>query len=160
MLQIGTKAPDFSLPNQDGELFNLSDCIGKNVIIFFYAKDNTAGCSKQAAAYAENYSEFENENTVVIGISKDSVKSHRNFADKYNLPYTLISDTDKEILQKYDVWKEKKMYGKTVMGVVRSSCLIDENGVIASFYEKVKPDVNALQMLEDVKKLNQNGEIK
>lgn len=156
MLKVGTKAPEFSLPDQEGEIFNLSDCIGKNVVIFFYAKDNTAGCAKQASSYAENYASFECEDTIVIGISKDSVKSHRNFADKYNLPYTLLSDTEKEVLQKYDVWKEKKMYGKTVMGVVRSSCLIDKQGVIVSFYEKVKPDINASQMLEDVKKVNQN----
>lgn len=159
MLKVGIKAPEFSLPDQNGEIFNLSDCIGKNVVIFFYAKDNTTGCSKQAAAYAEIYNSFENEDAIVIGISKDSVKSHKNFADKYNLPYILISDTEKEVLQKYNVWKEKKMYGKTVMGVVRSSCLIDKQGVIVSFYEKVKPDVNATQMLEDVKKLNQNGGI-
>lgn len=152
MLEIGTMAPDFTLQDQDGKNVSLSDFRGKKVVLYFYSKDNTAGCNKQACAYAENYPAFTEKGAVVIGISKDTSASHRKFADKFSLPFLLLADTETQVLQKYDVWKLKNMYGKKVMGTVRSSYLIDEEGRIVAAYAKVKPEQNAAQMLVELEK--------
>ncbi len=125
MLIIGTLAPDFSLPDQNGEIKKLSDYRGQRVILYFYPKDMTSGCSKQACSFAELYPQFREKGAVVLGVSKDSVASHKNFEEKYGLPFTLLSDTEKTVIQAYDVWKEKKNYGKTTMGVVRTTYLIN-----------------------------------
>lgn len=151
MLEIGTKAPDFTLPDQDGNLVSLHDFLGKKVVLYFYPRDNTAGCTKQACAFAEKHPDFQALDAVVIGISKDTVASHRKFADKYSLPFLLLADPELEVLQTYGVWQEKKLYGKVSMGVVRSTYLIDETGVIRAALSKVKPDANAQQMLELLK---------
>lgn len=148
MLETGTKAPDFTLPDKDGNSVSLSSFAGKKVVLYFYPRDNTAGCSKQACAFAASYDKFTEKGTVVIGISKDSVKSHSNFALKYNLPFILLSDTELTAIKAYDVWHEKKMCGKTSMGVVRTTYIIDENGVIENVMPKVKPDTNAAEVLE------------
>ena len=147
MLEVGTKAPDFTLPDQNGEMHTLSDYLGKKVILYFYPKDNTSGCSKQAAGFGELYPQFEEKNAVVIGISKDSVASHKKFEQNYNLPFILLSDTELTVIQAYDVWKEKKLYGKTSMGIVRTTYLIDENGVIIKAMDKVKAAENPEEML-------------
>lgn len=147
MLEVGTKAPAFTLPDQDGNQVSLSDFLGKKVALYFYPRDNTAGCTRQACAFAQSYPEFQKQNTVVIGISKDTVASHRKFADKYELPFHLLSDPGLETLQAYGVWQEKKLYGKVSMGVVRSSYLIDEEGIIRQVMTKVKPDNNAGDIL-------------
>ena len=148
MLEIGTKAPDFTLPDQDGNLVSLHDFLGKKVVLYFYPRDNTAGCTKQACAFAEKHPDFQALDAVVIGISKDTVASHRKFADKYSLPFLLLADPELGVLQSYGVWQEKKLYGKVSMGVVRSTYLIDETGIIRAALSKVKPDANAQQMLE------------
>ena len=148
MLEIGTKAPDFTLPDQNGEMHNLSDYLGKKVVLYFYPKDNTSGCSKQAAGFGELYPKFEEKNAVVIGISKDSVASHKKFEQNYNLPFILLSDTELKVIQAYDVWKEKKNYGKTYMGIERSTYLMDEKGIITQALSKVKTDKNPSQMLD------------
>ena len=148
MLDIGTKAPDFTLPDKEGNMVSLSDFLGKKVVLYFYPKDNTPGCTKQACAFAAHFEEFKNIDAVVIGISKDSVASHRKFARKYDLPFIILSDTELQAIQAYDVWKEKKLYGKTSMGVVRTTYVIDENGVIEMVMPKVKPDTNATDILE------------
>lgn len=148
MLNIGEKAPDFTLLNQDGEEVSLSQYKGKKVILYFYPRDNTPGCTKQACGFAERYPQFEELGAVVLGISKDSVASHKKFETKYNLPFTLISDPDLVAIQAYDVWKEKNMYGKKVMGVVRTTYLINEDGVIEKVYGKVKAADNPQEMLE------------
>lgn len=147
MLQPGTKAPPFQLRDKDGKTVQLSDFLGKKVALYFYPKDNTPGCSRQAAAFAQAFQEFERLGAVVIGISKDSEASHQRFAEKYQLPFLLLSDPDRQAIQAYDVWQEKKLYGKTSMGVVRASYLIDEQGVIQKVWEKAKPDTNAQEML-------------
>ena len=147
MLEKGTKAPDFTLPDKDGNLVTLSDFLGKKVILYFYPKDNTPGCTKQACAFAANFEKFKEIDAVVIGISKDSVASHVKFAAKYDLPFILLSDTDLVAIQGYDVWKEKKLYGKTSMGVVRTTYVINETGVIQHVMPKVKPDTNAAEIL-------------
>ena len=151
MLEIGTKAPDFTLPDQDGNLVSLHDFLDKKVVLYFYPRDNTAGCTKQACAFAEKHPDFQALDAVVIGISKDTVASHRKFADKYSLPFLLLADPELGVLQDYGVWQEKKLYGKVSMGVVRSTYLIDEEGVIRAALSKVKPDANAQQMLELLK---------
>ena len=148
MLEIGTKAPDFTLPDQDGNPVSLHDFLGKKVVLYFYPRDNTAGCTKQACAFAEKHPDFQALDAVVIGISKDTVASHRKFADKYALPFLLLADPELGVLQSYGVWQEKKLYGKVSMGVVRSTYLIDETGIIRAALPKVKPDANAQQMLE------------
>ena len=148
MLEIRTKAPDFTLPDQDGNPVSLHDFLGKKVVLYFYPRDNTAGCTKQACAFAEKHPDFQALDAVVIGISKDTVASHRKFADKYSLPFLLLADPELGVLQDYGVWQEKKLYGKVSMGVVRSTYLIDEEGVIRASLPKVKPDANAQQMLE------------
>ena len=150
MLEIGTKAPAFSLPDQNGNMHSLDDYKGKKVILYFYPKDNTAGCTKQACGFGELYPQFLEKGAVVIGVSKDSVASHKKFEEKYGLPFTLLSDTEKEVIRAYDVWKEKKNYGKVSMGVVRTTYLIDEKGVIVKAYDKVKAADNPAQMLGDV----------
>ena len=147
MLSIGTLATDFILPDQDGNLVTLSQFRGKKVALYFYPRDNTPGCTRQACAFGEAWSAFQDHNTVVLGISKDSTASHAKFAQKYALPFPILSDPELIAIQAYDVWKEKKLYGKISMGVVRSSYLIDENGVILDAREKVKPDTNAADLL-------------
>ena len=150
MLKTGTKAPDFTLPDQKGNMVSLSDFAGKKVLIYFYPKDNTPGCTRQAQAYAAEFENYARKGVVIIGISKDGVASHAKFAEKYNLPFILLSDADIGVIKAYDVWKEKKLYGKTGLGVIRSSYLIDENQIIIRAAEKVKPDTNAKDMLGSV----------
>ena len=150
MLAIGTQAPDFTLPDQNGEMKSLEDFRGQKVILYFYPKDMTAGCTKQACALGELYPQFREKGAVVLGVSKDTVASHKRFEEKYGLPFTLLSDTEKTVIQAYDVWKEKKLYGKVSMGVVRTTYLIDENGVIVKAFEKVKAADNPAQMLGEI----------
>ena len=150
MLSIGTKAPDFTLPDQNGEMHYLSDYLGQKVILYFYPKDMTSGCTKQACAFGELYPQFREKGAVVLGISKDSVASHKKFEEKYGLPFILLSDTDNEVIQAYDVWKEKKNYGKVSMGVVRTTYLIDEKGIIVKAFDKVKAAENPSQMLGEL----------
>ena len=147
MLDIGMKAPLFALPDKDGNVVSLSDFLGKKVVLYFYPKDNTPGCTRQACAFGENYEAFQAKNTVVIGISKDSTASHLRFAEKYHLPFILLSDPELQAIQAYGVWQEKKLYGKVNMGVVRSTYLIDEQGMIEKVMPKVKPDTNAGELL-------------
>lgn len=148
MLEVGTKAPQFTLADKDGNNVSLADFKGKKVILYFYPKDNTPGCTKQACAFAANFEKFKEIDAVVIGISKDSVQSHLKFAQKYDLPFILLSDSDLVAIKAYDVWQEKKLYGKVSMGVVRTTYIIDENGDIEKVMPKVKPDTNAAEILE------------
>lgn len=148
MLEIGTKAPAFSLPDQNGTVHTLEEYVGKKVILYFYPKDNTSGCTKQACAFGELYPQFIEKGAVVIGVSKDSVASHKRFEEKNGLPFTLLSDPELEAIQAYDVWKEKKTCGKVSMGLVRTTYLIDENGIIIKGFDKVKAADNPAQMLE------------
>ena len=148
MLEIGMKAPDFELFNQNGEAVRLSDFLGKKVVLYFYPRDNTPGCTRQACAFAGAYEGFREKNVVVIGVSKDSVASHLKFVQKYDLPFILLSDPDRIAIEGYDVWKEKKNYGKVSMGVVRSTYIIDENGLIEKALPNVKPDTNAQEILD------------
>jgi peroxiredoxin Q/BCP len=150
MLEVGTKAPQFNLLNQDGKEISLSDFKGKKVVLYFYSKDNTSGCTKQACGFAERYPNFIEKGAEIIGVSKDSVESHKKFADKYSLTFTLLSDTDKKVIEEYDVWKEKNMYGKKVMGVVRTTYLIDEEGIITKAFNKVNATKNPEDMLETI----------
>ena len=150
MLEIGTQAPDFTLPDQNGNMHSLSEYRGKKVILYFYPKDNTAGCTKQACGFAERYPRFMEKGAVVLGISKDSVASHKKFEEKYGLPFTLLADPELVAIQAYDVWQEKKNYGKTYMGVVRTTYLIDENGKIVKAFDKVKAADNPEQMLGEL----------
>ena len=147
MLTVGTKAPDFTLNDQNGTEVRLSDFLGKKVVLYFYPKDNTPGCTRQACAFAENYEAFKAQNIVVIGVSKDSVASHVKFAQKYDLPFILLSDPELQAIQAYDVWQEKKMRGKVSMGVVRTTFIIDAQGMIEKVMPKVKPDTNAAEIL-------------
>ena len=147
MLEIGTTAPDFTLPDQLGENHSLSDYRGKKVILYFYPKDNTPGCSKQACGYSANVPQFTEKGAVILGISKDSVASHKKFSDKYELAFPILSDPERQVIEAYDVWNEKKLYGKVSMGVVRTTYLIDENGVIIQAYDKVKAAEDAEKML-------------
>ncbi len=148
MLEVGSKAPEFTLPDQNGEMKSLADYRGQKVILYFYPKDMTAGCTKQACAFGELYPQFREKGAVVLGVSKDSVASHKRFEEKHGLPFTILSDTEKKVVQAYDVWKEKKNYGKVGMGVVRTTYLIDEEGVIVKAFDKVKAASNPSQMLE------------
>ena len=150
MLEVGTKAPDFTLPDQNGNMHSLSEYRGKKVILYVYPKDNTPGCTKQACGFAERYPKFTDKGAVVLGISKDSVASHKKFEEKYGLPFTILSDPELVAIQAYDVWQEKKNYGKTYMGVVRSTYLIDEEGKIAKAFDKVKAADNPEQMLGEL----------
>ena len=147
MLEVGTKAPGFTLLDKDNKEVSLSDFAGKKIVLYFYPKDNTPGCTRQACAFAGAYAGFRAKDVVVIGISKDSVKSHAKFAEKHELPFVLLSDPDLEAIQAYDVWKEKKLYGKTSMGVVRTTFIINEHGMIEKVLPKVKPDTNATEIL-------------
>ena len=150
MLEVGTKAPDFSLPDQNGNVHTLEEYRGKKVILYFYPKDNTPGCSKQACGFGELYPQFVEKGAVVLGVSKDSVASHKRFEEKYGLPFTLLSDTELSCIQAYDVWKEKKNYGKVSMGVVRTTYLIDEDGIIIRANDKVKAADDAEKMLGEM----------
>ena len=147
MLEAGTKAPDFTLMDKDGNTIRLSDFLGKKVVLYFYPKDNTPGCTRQACAFAASYEQFKTQNIVVIGISKDSAAYHLKFAQKYDLPFILLSDPELQAIQAYDVWQEKKLYGKVSMGVVRTTYIIDEQGIIEKVMPKVKPDTNAADIL-------------
>ena len=151
MIEIGTKAPNFTLNDKKGNKVSLSDFLGQKVVLYFYPRDNTPGCTKQACAFADTYKDFQTINAQVIGISKDSVNSHLKFAEKYNLPFVLLSDPELEAIKAYDVWQEKKMCGKVSMGVVRTTFIIDENGNIEKIMPKVKPDTNASEILEYLK---------
>ena len=148
MLAVGTKAPDFSLLDQDGNTVSLSDFSGKKIVLYFYSRDNTPGCTRQACAFAANFEQFKSRNVVVIGVSKDSVASHLKFAQKYELPFVLLADPELQAIQAYDVWKEKKLYGKVSMGVVRSTYIINQQGIIEKVMPKVKPDTNAAEILQ------------
>ena len=148
MLKVGNIAPDFVLCDKDGKEVRLSDFRGKKIVLYFYPKDNTPGCTRQACAFAGAYAGFKEKNVEVIGISKDSVMSHAKFAEKYSLPFTLLSDPELIAIKAYGVWQEKKLYGKVSFGVVRTTFIIDENGVIERVMEKVKPDTNAAEILE------------
>lgn len=148
MLEAGLRAPDFALLDRNDKEVRLSDFAGKKVILYFYPKDNTPGCTRQACAFASAYDRFKANDQVVIGISKDSTASHRKFAEKYNLPFILLSDPELEAIKAYDVWQEKKLYGKVSMGVVRTTYIIDENGIIEKVMPKVKPDTNATDILD------------
>ena len=150
MLEPGTKAPDFTLPDQNGELHSLSDYRGKKVILYFYPKDNTPGCTRQACGFSELRPQFEERGAVILGVSRDSVASHKRFEEKQGLSFTLLSDPELEVIQAYDVWKEKKIYGKVSMGVVRTTYLIDETGTIVKAFDKVKAAENPAQMLEEL----------
>ncbi len=152
MLQEKTTAPEFTLTDKDGNKVSLSDFRGKKVVLYFYPKDNTPGCTRQACAFADAYSDFHNMNVQVIGISKDSEASHRKFAEKHDLPFILLSDPELEVIKAYDVWAEKKLYGKLGFGVVRSTYIIDENGIIEKAMPKVKPDTNAADILDYLRK--------
>ena len=148
MLEKGMKAPDFALEDKNGDIVSLSDFLGKKVVLYFYPKDNTPGCTRQACAFAAAYRVFEEKGVAVIGISKDSADSHRKFAEKYSLPFVILSDPELLAINAYGVYREKKLYGKVSMGVVRTTFIIDENGYIEEIMEKVKPDTNASEILE------------
>ncbi|MDD7281962.1 thioredoxin-dependent thiol peroxidase [Floccifex sp.] len=150
MLQVGMKAPDFTCQDQNGNIHTLSEYKGKKVILYFYPKDNTAGCTKQACAYSSMKEQFNEKGIEIIGVSKDSVNSHKKFEDKQNLTITLLSDEDLKMIQDYDVWHEKKMCGKTYMGVVRTTYVIDENGMIVFANDKVKAATDAQTMMNDL----------
>ena len=154
MLEIGTKAPEFTLPDQNGNSISLSDFLGKKVVLYFYPKDNTPGCSRQACAFGERLDASQAQNTALIRASTDSVASHQKFAGKYSLPFILLSDPELQAIQAYGVWQEKKLYGKVTMGVVRSTYLIDEQGMVEKVMPKVKPDTNAGELLAYL-----NGEV-
>lgn len=147
MLEVGSKAPAFTLSDQEGNPVSLSDFLGSRVVLYFYPRDNTPGCTRQACAFARHFGEFQAQNTVVVGISKDSSASHLKFAQKYELPFVLLSDPELQAIQAYGVWQEKKLYGKVSMGVVRTTYLINEQGVIEKVMPKVKPETNAEEIL-------------
>ena len=150
MLEIGSKAPDFSLPDQNGQMHSLSEYAGQKVILYFYPKDMTSGCTKQACGFAELYPQFREKGAVVLGVSRDSVASHKKFEEKYGLPFTLLSDPELTVIKAYGVWQEKKNYGKTTMGVVRTTYLIDEKGMIEKSFGKVRAADNPAKMLEEL----------
>lgn len=152
MLEVNTKAPDFTLEDANGNKVSLSDFKGKKVVVYFYPKDNTPGCTRQACAFSNAYNTFNEKNIVIIGISKDSKESHSKFITKYNLPFILLSDESLEVIKAYDVWHEKNMYGKKTFGVVRTSYLIDEEGTIIQVLKKVKPDTNPEEVLKFLEK--------
>lgn len=151
MLDVGTKAPDFTLPDKDGNAVSLHDFAGKKVILYFYPKDDTPGCTKQACGFAALYPDFEEAGAVVIGISKDDVASHQKFVTKYDLPFVLLADPELDVIKAYDVWVEKSMFGKKYMGTERSTYVIDENGVIVKAFQKVRPADNPKKMLKEVR---------
>ena len=147
MLESNTKAPDFTLRDKDGNAVSLSDFRGKKVVLYFYPRDNSPGCTRQACAFAGAYEAFKSQNVAVIGVSKDSTASHQKFAERYNLPFVLLSDPERLAIEAYGVWQEKKRYGKTGMGVVRATYLIDEEGMIKKVMPNAKPDTNAAEIL-------------
>ena len=147
MLTVGEKAPDFALPDKDGREVKLADFLGKKVVLYFYPRDNTSGCTRQAQAFAAAYGEFQQRGVAVIGVSKDSQASHQKFAAKYELPFILLSDPERQAIEAYGVWQEKKNYGKVSMGVVRTTYIIDEQGMIEKVMPMVKPDTNAADIL-------------
>jgi peroxiredoxin Q/BCP len=151
MIEEGNKAPVFTLKNQDGKSVSLNDFKGKKVVLYFYPKDDTPGCTKEACSFRDRFPKFNNVNAVILGVSPDSVGSHKKFAEKYNLPFTLLSDESHDVLQKYDVWKEKNNYGKKYMGVERTTYIIDENGKIQKIFPKVKVDGHDQELLEALK---------
>ena len=151
MLDVGTKAPDFTLPDKDGNAVSLHDFAGKKVILSFYPKDDTPGCTKQACGFASLYPDFEEAGAVVIGISKDDASSHQKFVTKYDLPFVLLADPELDVIKAYDVWVEKSMFGKKYMGTERSTYVIDESGVIVKAFQKVRPADNPKKMLKEVK---------
>ena len=153
MLKEGTKAPAFALPDKDGKIVKLEDFAGKKLVLYFYPKDNTPGCTRQACAFASLYDGFKDKDVAVVGVSKDSTASHQKFAEKFGLPFILLSDPELEAIKAYDVWQEKKLYGKVSFGVVRTTYIIDENGMIEKTMPKVKPDTNAIDILEYLGKL-------
>ncbi len=153
MLKIGDNAPQFTLKNKKGEEVTLSDFLGKKVVLYFYPKDNTPGCTRQACGFAGLYTEFQKRNVEVIGISKDSVASHEKFAQKHGLPFVLLSDPELAAIKAYGVWQQKKLYGKVSMGVVRTTFIIDEQGNIEKIMPKVKPDTNAAEILAELKEV-------
>lgn len=157
MLEAGTKAPVFSLPDKDGNMISLENYRGKRVVLYFYPRDNTPGCTREACAFAGAYEGFKQKDVVVIGVSKDSQTSHQKFAEKYNLPFILISDPELTAIKAYDVWQEKKLYGKVSFGVVRSTYIIDPEGAIEKVYPKAKPDTNAAEILEYLESKNQES---
>ena len=146
-MKTGDMAPAFILPDQDGKMISLTDFTGRKIVLYFYSRDNTSGCTRQACAFAEHFGAFAAHNVVVIGISKDSVESHRKFSKKYNLPFILLSDPELQAIKSYGVWQEKRLYGKVSMGVVRTTFIIDEKGMITEIMPKVKPDTNAAEIL-------------
>ena len=150
MIAVGSTAPDFTLPDQDGVLRTLSDYRGRKVVLYFYPRDNTSGCTKQACSFADLYPQFLEKGATVLGVSKDSVASHKKFQEKYGLPFTLLSDPGTEVIQEYGAWQEKKSRGKTSMGTVRTTYLIDENGVVEKALTKVKAADNPIEMLESL----------
>ena len=150
MLTAGDKAPNFTLRDQTGKEVSLSDFLGKRIVLYFYPKDNTPGCTRQACAFAGTYAAFQSKDVAVIGISKDSVESHLRFAEKYGLPFTLLADPDRVAIEAYGVWQEKKLYGKVSFGVVRTTFLIDEKGIVQRVMPKVKPDTNAEEILAEL----------
>lgn len=153
MLELNQIAPNFTLPNEMDEMISLSDFRGKKVVLYFYPKDNTPGCTKQACAFRNAYDDFKKEDIVVIGISKDTSKAHLNFKKKYELPFILLSDVNHEVIEMYDCWKEKKLYGKAYMGITRSTYVLDEEGKIIKTFEKASPDTNATDILEFLKEV-------
>ena len=157
MLEAGTNAPVFSLPDKDGNMISLENYRGKRVVLYFYPRDNTPGCTREACAFAGAYEGFKQKDVVVIGVSKDSQTSHQKFAEKYNLPFILVSDPELTAIKAYDVWQEKKLYGKVSFGVVRSTYIIDPEGVIEKVYPKAKPDTNAAEILEYLESKNQES---
>ena len=148
MLEVGMKAPEFALCDKDGNIVRLSDFVGRKVVLYFYPKDNTPGCTRQACAFAGAFEQFRDKDVAVIGVSRDSVSSHVKFAEKYGLPFILLSDPERQAIEAYGVWQEKKNYGKVSFGVVRTTFIIDEDGVIEKVMPKVKPDTNAAEILE------------
>ena len=150
MLETGTKAPDFALPDQNGVIHKLSDYAGKKVILYFYPKDNTPGCTKQACGFSERYPQFREKGAIVLGVSKDSVASHKKFEEKYGLAFPLLSDPERKVIEAYDVWKEKKNYAKVSMGVVRTTYLIEEQGIIVKSNDKVKAAEDPEKMLQEL----------
>ena len=152
MLKIGDKAPEFTLQDKNGNEVSLTSFLGKKVVLYFYPKDSTPGCTRQACAFASAYEQFKSNDIVVIGVSKDSISSHVKFAEKYSLPFILLSDPERKAIEAYGVWQEKKMCGKVGMGVVRTTFIIDENGNIEKVMDKVKPDTNAQEILEYLQK--------
>ncbi len=148
MLKVGIKAPQFSLSDKDGNIVNLADFKGKKIVLYFYPRDNTPGCTRQACAFKGAYEAFRSNDVAVIGISRDSTASHQKFAEKYELPFVLLSDPELDVIKKYEVWQEKKMYGKSSMGVSRTTYIIDEKGVIEKVFEKANPDTNAAEIMD------------